>query len=197
MRILILDNYDSFVYNLKVYIHELGYYNVLIKRNDDISINEIENFDCIVLSPGPGIPEEAGILKELIHQYAKQKPIFGVCLGHQAIGEVFGAQLVNLDRVYHGVQTYIKVIEKARIFENIENTQKVGRYHSWVVQNLKFPSDLVITAVDEEGMIMAMKHKKYFIESVQFHPESVMTPFGKKMLSNFLIAAEQQITSRT
>ena len=191
MKILVLDNYDSFTYNLVQYLREISEHEICIFRNDAIELDAVNAYDAIVLSPGPGIPSEAGIMPELIKQYASQKPIFGVCLGHQAIGEAFGADLQNLSEVYHGLSTPIEVTDsEEEIFKDIAPRFEVGRYHSWVVKNKNFPSSLKITAVDEEGAIMALSHKVYCVRGVQFHPESVMTPEGKKMLSNFLKLAE-------
>ncbi len=192
MKILVLDNYDSFTYNLVQYLMEISDHEICVFRNDTIELDAVDDYDAIVLSPGPGIPSEAGIMPELIKQYASKKPIFGVCLGHQAIGEAFGADLENLSEVYHGLSTAVKVIDpEEEIFKDIAPRFEAGRYHSWVVKNKNFPSSLKITAVDEEDTIMALSHKVYCIKGVQFHPESVMTPEGKKMLSNFLKLAEE------
>ena len=186
MKILIFDNYDSFTYNLVHLIKELGYADVDVYRNDKISLVEIEKYDKIILSPGPGIPSEAGLLLPLIKEYADKKPILGVCLGHQAIGEAFGATLTNLEDVYHGVATEIKVTKPDYIFDGLENEIEVGRYHSWIVDNKNIPDCLEITAVDDNGQIMALRHKEYDIHGVQFHPESVLTPVGKTIVKNFL-----------
>ncbi|MFI3285964.1 MAG: aminodeoxychorismate/anthranilate synthase component II [Rikenellaceae bacterium] len=186
MKILILDNYDSFTYNLLHMVNDLGYHNVEVHRNDKISLNEVEKFDKIILSPGPGIPSEAGLLLPLITRYAPHKSILGVCLGHQAIGEAFGAKLENLAEVYHGVQSTIRVTTSESLFEHLDRELEVGRYHSWVVSTDQFPEELEVTAISEEGQIMALRHKSYDVRGMQFHPESVLTPEGKAILSNFL-----------
>jgi len=186
MKILVFDNYDSFTYNLVHIVKALGYKNVEVHRNDKIALEDIQQFDKIILSPGPGIPSEAGILLDVIKTYATQKPILGVCLGHQAIGEVFGGKLINLPKVFHGVATPIKIIIKDKIFEDLPEEFAVGRYHSWVVSNEDFPQELEITAVDEYGYIMALRHKKYNIKGVQFHPESILTEYGEDIIRNWL-----------
>ena len=183
-KILMIDNYDSFTYNLVHYLEDLDC-EVTVKRNDQLTLDEVEPFENIVLSPGPGIPDEAGLLKDIIKKYAPTKRIFGVCLGLQAIGEVFGGTLVNLDQVYHGVDTEITVTKDDPIFKGLPKTLQVGRYHSWVVDT-DVPEELVITSVDENGQIMSLRHKKYDVTAVQFHPESVLTPEGKQMLKNWL-----------
>ncbi|MFD2099546.1 anthranilate synthase component II [Flagellimonas iocasae] len=183
-KILMIDNYDSFTYNLVHYLEDLDC-EVTVKRNDQLTLDEIEPFDYIVLSPGPGIPDEAGLLKEIIKKYAPTKRIFGVCLGLQAIGEVFGGTLVNLDKVYHGVDTEITVTKDDPIFKGLPKTLQVGRYHSWVVDT-DVPDELEVTSVDENGQIMSLRHKTYDVTAVQFHPESVLTPEGKQMLKNWL-----------
>ena len=194
MKILVIDNYDSFTYNLVQYIEELIGDRLSVFRNDEISIDEVDAYDIIVLSPGPGLPKDAGIMPDLIKRYAGQKAILGVCLGHQAIGEAFGGQLHNLDRVYHGMEMPMKVVDKKEIlFEVIPERFMAGRYHSWVVQKSDLADCFVITAEDEEGRIMAMSHKDYLLKGVQFHPESVMTPYGKKMLANFLKEAGVEV----
>ncbi len=185
-RILIFDNYDSFTYNLVHLVKELGYTDVDVYRNDKIALDEVEKYDKIILSPGPGIPSEAGLLLPLIKEYAGKKPILGVCLGHQAIGEAFGATLTNLEDVYHGVATKIKITKPDYIFNSLENEIEVGRYHSWIVDNKNIPDYLEITAVDDNGQIMALRHKEYDIHGVQFHPESVLTPMGEIIVKNFL-----------
>lgn len=182
--ILVIDNYDSFTYNLVHYLEDLGC-EVVVKRNDQLSLEEVDAFEKIVLSPGPGIPNEAGLLKEIIAKYAPTKRIFGVCLGQQAIGEVFGGTLINLDEVYHGIATQIKIIEEDVIFEGIPKEIEVGRYHSWVVSP-NLPESLIATSIDENGQIMSLRHKKYDVCAVQFHPESVLTPEGKKILGNWV-----------
>lgn len=187
MNILILDNYDSFTYNLVHMIEEITGKLPDVFRNDEIPIAEIQHYDAIILSPGPGIPEEAGILKEVIKTYAGIKPIFGVCLGLQAITEVFGGTIENLNDVFHGVATEMKVVkEDSLIFKDIPSTFQAARYHSWIASNKNFPDSLEITAIDEDGSIMALRHKEFPIEAVQFHPESILTPEGKKMMQNFI-----------
>ncbi|WP_209406198.1 aminodeoxychorismate/anthranilate synthase component II [Pseudozobellia sp. WGM2] len=183
-KILVIDNYDSFTYNLVHYLEDLDG-EVTVKRNDQLTLEEVDAFDKIVLSPGPGIPDEAGLLKAIIERYAASKSIFGVCLGQQAIGEVFGASLINLDQVYHGISTKIKLIKEDVIFNGIPKEIEVGRYHSWVV-NPNLPDVLEATSVDENGQIMSLRHKTYDVCAVQFHPESVLTPEGKTMLKNWL-----------
>lgn len=192
-KILILDNYDSFTYNLVQMVEEIIGGQIDVYRNDQIGIKEVGQYDKIILSPGPGIPAEAGILLELIQTYANSKSILGVCLGHQAIGQAFGGQLVNLSKVYHGIKTPINLIPDLELsqsgndwFNALDSTIDVGRYHSWVVDEKIFPKELEITAVDASGMIMALRHRKFDIQGVQFHPESVLTPFGRKMLENWL-----------
>ncbi len=186
MKILIFDNYDSFTYNLVHLVKELGYNDVDVYRNDKISLEEIEKYDKIILSPGPGIPSEAGLLLPLIKEYANKKPILGVCLGHQALGEAFGATLANLEDVYHGVATKINIEKPDYIFDGLDNQIEVGRYHSWIVDNNDLPYCLEITATDNNGQIMALHHKEYDIHGVQFHPESVLTPMGETIIRNFL-----------
>lgn len=183
-----IDNYDSFTYNLVHYLEDLDS-EVTVKRNDQLTLDEVEPFDYIVLSPGPGIPDEAGLLKDIIKKYAPTKRIFGVCLGLQAIGEVFGGTLVNLDKVYHGVATTITVTKDDPIFKGLPKNLQVGRYHSWVVDP-NVPEVLEITSVDENGQIMSLRHKEYDVTAVQFHPESVLTPEGKQMLKNWLEKSE-------
>lgn len=185
MKIAVIDNYDSFTYNLVHYLEDLNA-NVTVFRNDEFELNELEKFDKILLSPGPGIPDEAGLLKDVIKKYASTKSIFGVCLGLQAIGEVFGGQLTNLEKVYHGVATKVTKTEDDFIFNNLPNKFEVGRYHSWVVSNENLPADLIVTSTDENGQIMSMKHTNFDVRGVQYHPESVLTPFGKKILENWL-----------
>lgn len=196
MKIVIIDNYDSFTYNLSHLVKELGA-EVTVLRNDAFQLNELEAFDKIILSPGPGIPSEAGLLLEVIRTYAGKKPILGVCLGEQAIGEAFGGKLTNLSEVFHGIQTPISIkkcqseskeTEMDYIFNGLPDEILVGRYHSWVVDTDGFPECLDITAVSREGFIMALKHKEYDIHGIQFHPESVLTPDGKTMIANFLNA---------
>ena len=195
MRILVLDNYDSFTYNLVQYIQELVGYKVDVFRNDAIALDDVEAYDKIVLSPGPGLPKDAGIMPELIKRYAPTKEILGVCLGHQAIGEAFGGTLHNIEKVYHGVATPIEVVNgQSLIFRGIPIRLEVGRYHSWIIEKKNLPAEFQITAVDVYGTIMAMRHRSYKVYGVQFHPESVLTPMGKAMLRNFLFPAEDQAT---
>ena len=184
-KILVIDNYDSFTYNLVHYLEDLDC-EVTVYRNDEFDIDEISVFDKILLSPGPGIPDEAGLLKAVIAKYAPTKSIFGVCLGQQAIGEVFGGTLSNLDKVYHGVATLVKtVVDDELLFEGLGNEFEVGRYHSWVV-NTDLPDVLEATSFDENGQVMSLRHKTYDVRGVQFHPESVLTPNGKKMIENWV-----------
>jgi len=185
METIIIDNYDSFTYNLAEYINELGF-KVDVVRNDKFSLGDIDRYDKIILSPGPGIPSEAGLLMDVIREYAPKKPIFGVCLGHQAIGEVFGGTLRNLDEVYHGVCTPANLFGNDYIFADIPHRIDVGRYHSWVVDTQNFPNCLEITAMSDDGCIMGLKHKQYDVHGIQFHPESILTPNGKQILNNFL-----------
>ncbi len=186
MKILVLDNYDSFTYNLVQMIEQIVNDKIDVFRNDKISLEEIEKYDKIILSPGPGIPEEAGILVSLIKKYAPAKSIFGVCLGQQAIAEAFGGTLINLSEIYHGVATESKQISEHKIFKDLPGTLEVGRYHSWAVNPENFPDELEITSVDKNGMIMSLKHKNYDVHAVQYHPESILTPKGKQILENFL-----------
>ena len=185
-KILVIDNYDSFVYNLVHYLESLNC-EVIVKRNDQLTLDEVANFDKILLSPGPGIPDEAGLLKPIIERFGATKSIFGVCLGQQAIGEVYGGTLRNLDEVYHGVATKIETtVDDALLFKGLNSSFDVGRYHSCVVAKNDFPKSLEITATDENGQIMALRHKQYDVRGVQFHPESVLTPDGMKMLENWV-----------
>lgn len=186
MKMLIFDNYDSFTYNLVHLVKELGYTEVDVYRNDKIELAEVAKYDKIILSPGPGIPSESGLLLSLIKTYAASKPILGVCLGEQAIAESFGGRLTNLENVYHGVATKVKIIGKDYIFEGLGNEIEVGRYHSWIVDKQDFPDCMEITAVDGNGQIMALRHKEYDVHGVQFHPESVLTSQGKTIVKNFL-----------
>ncbi len=184
--ILILDNYDSFTYNLYHLVKELGYNDIEVHRNDRIALEEVDRFDKIILSPGPGIPQEAGLLLPVISRYASSKSMLGVCLGHQAIGEAFGAGLTNLTDVYHGIQSQIRIIRPDTLFEGLNSDIHVGRYHSWVIGRDNFPQELEITAESAEGQIMAIRHQTYDVHGIQFHPESVLTPLGKNILENFL-----------
>lgn len=189
MKILILDNYDSFTYNLVHMVEDITNKMPDVFRNDEISIEEVGEYDLIMLSPGPGIPDEAGILKDVIRTYAGKKPIFGVCLGLQAITEVFGGEIINLDEVFHGVATKMKVTdENATIFKDVSETFLAARYHSWSASDKNFPSDLVVTARDEEGGIQALEHKIFPISAVQFHPESILTEVGEQIVRNFINA---------
>lgn len=185
MRIALIDNYDSFTYNLVHYLEDLGA-EVVVFRNDAFELQELENFNKIVLSPGPGLPDDAGLLKEVIKKYATTKDILGVCLGLQAIAEVFGGTLCNLEHVFHGVASEVECCEIDLLFEGLPTKFSVGRYHSWVVDRQTLPLSLVITTIDSNGSIMSLKHKELKVRGVQFHPESILTPFGKKMLKNWL-----------
>ena len=182
-KVLVIDNYDSFTYNLVHYMEDLDY-EVSVVRNDEFSMDFVEKFDKILISPGPGIPDEAGQTKELIKRFCSTKSIMGVCLGHQAIGEVFGGKLKNLDSVFHGVATDIKIVSEDKVFKNIPKKIKVGRYHSWVVEKLN--DNLEVLASDNDGNIMALRHKGYKVWGVQFHPESILTEYGKDILKNWL-----------
>ncbi|MFI3268981.1 MAG: aminodeoxychorismate/anthranilate synthase component II [Rikenellaceae bacterium] len=185
-RILLIDNYDSFVYNITHAIEKMGY-EVDVVRNDKITIDEVGKYDKILLSPGPGIPTEAGIMCDVIRRYGAEKSIFGICLGEQAIGEVYGATLTNLSNVFHGVATKMEVIAEDPIFEGVEESFEAGRYHSWCVSSEGLPEEIIVTAVDGvEGRIMAIRHRDYDVRGVQFHPESVMTAEGDKIISNWL-----------
>jgi anthranilate synthase component II len=191
MKILVFDNYDSFTYNLVHLVEKIIHEKVDVYRNDQIAMEKVKEYDRIILSPGPGIPEEAGLLLPLIKEYASSKSILGVCLGHQAIGEAFGGKLINLSSVFHGVATPVKVKGeklkvKSELFEGLPEIIEVGRYHSWVVSKENFPNELEITAEDENGMIMGLQHKKYDVQGVQFHPESVLTPMGEQIMRNWL-----------
>jgi anthranilate synthase component 2 len=198
MKILVFDNYDSFTYNLVHLVEKIIHQRVEVHRNDQIPLDEVKKFDKIILSPGPGIPSEAGLLLPLIKEYASSKPILGVCLGHQAIGEAFGGTLINLSRVYHGVATPVRIMNKnvngkngndiddRNLFRDLPSEFEAGRYHSWIVSEENFPNELSITARDENNYIMALQHKQYDVTGVQFHPESVLTPLGEKILRNWL-----------
>ena len=185
MKLVIIDNYDSFTYNLSHLVKELGA-EVTVLRNDQFKLEELETFDKIILSPGPGIPSEAGLLLDVIRTYAGRKPILGVCLGHQAIGEVFGGRLENLSEVFHGVATEGTQFHNDPIFSGLPSRLTMGRYHSWVVSKEDFPDCLEITAESDEGQIMALRHKTFEIHGIQFHPESVLTPEGRIIIKNFL-----------
>lgn len=187
MRILVFDNYDSFTYNLVHLVEKILHQRIDVFRNDQLPLEKVKEYDKIILSPGPGVPSEAGLLLPLIKEYAATKSILGVCLGHQAIGESFGGKLENLSTVYHGVATPVKLTDKKSVlFEGMPSQFEVGRYHSWIVAEKGLPEELEITARDDNGFIMAMQHKKYDVKGVQFHPESVLTPEGEKILRNWL-----------
>ncbi len=184
-KVLVIDNYDSFTYNLVHYLEDLDC-DVTVKRNDQLSIEEVEAYEKIILSPGPGIPDEAGLLKPIIAKYAPTKSILGVCLGQQAIGEVFGGSLSNLSEVYHGVATKIEVsVEDESLFNGLPKSFDVGRYHSWIVAS-PLPESLEATSFDENGQVMSLRHKEYDVRGVQYHPESVLTPHGKQILENWV-----------
>jgi anthranilate synthase component II len=186
-RILILDNYDSFTYNLFHLIQKITDSKIDVIRNDKIELDDVVGYDKIILSPGPGIPLDAGLLIPLIQRFAATKSILGVCLGHQAIAQALGGQIVNLKTVFHGVATTVlQEKESGYLFKGIPNTFKAGRYHSWVIDELNLPSSLIITARDEWGSIMAVQHKKYDLTGVQFHPESILSECGEQLLSNFI-----------
>jgi anthranilate synthase component 2 len=191
-KILVFDNYDSFTYNLVHLVEKITQQKVDVYRNDEIALEDVSAYDKIILSPGPGIPDEAGLLLPLIKMYAATKSILGVCLGHQAIGQAFGGKLTNLSTVYHGVATPINILHAAELskqhvlFDGLPQVIEVGRYHSWVVDAANFPIDLEVTAVDENGFIMGLQHKQYDVQGVQFHPESVLTPDGEKIIRNWL-----------
>ena len=183
-KVFVIDNYDSFTYNLVHYLEELNC-NVTVKRNDKFHLDELEDYPMILLSPGPGIPDESGLLKAAIRRFAPTKKILGVCLGQQAIGEVFGAELINLDKVYHGIATMVKITRKDILFKNLPDSFEIGRYHSWVVAT-PLPKDLIATSFDEQGQLMSLCHEKYDVRAVQYHPESILTPNGKKILENWI-----------
>lgn len=185
MKIVIIDNYDSFTYNLSHLVKELGA-EVTVLRNDKFELSQLEDYDRIILSPGPGIPSEAGLLLDVIRTYAGKKPILGVCLGHQAISEVFGAKLENLSEVFHGVATNGTQFETDELFADLPSRITMGRYHSWVVSKENFPECLEVTAESDEGYIMALRHRRFNIHGIQFHPESVLTPNGRQMLKNWM-----------
>lgn len=185
MNVLVIDNYDSFTYNLVHYLQDLGC-SVTVKRNDQLTLSDVKPFDKILLSPGPGIPDEAGLLKAIIKEYAPTKSILGVCLGQQAIGEVFGGSLTNLDQVFHGVATNVHVtVDDESLFKDLDKTIEVGRYHSWVVDP-NLPDVLEATSFDDNGQVMSLRHKTFDVKGVQYHPESVLTPKGKQILKNWI-----------
>ncbi|NQU87529.1 MAG: aminodeoxychorismate/anthranilate synthase component II [Mariniphaga sp.] len=187
MKIIVIDNYDSFTYNLVHAIKKISGLPVTVKRNDEVTINELQEYDKIVLSPGPGIPVEAGLLLDIIKAYAPTKSILGVCLGHQAIGEVFGARLLNMSKVLHGIATPVKITSRNTcLYENIADVFEAGRYHSWIVDSVGLPECFEVTALDDKGQVMSMKHKEYDLQGVQYHPESVLTPNGNEIIKNWL-----------
>ena len=183
-KIFLIDNYDSFTYNLVHYLEELNC-EVTVKRNDQFKLDELESYENILLSPGPGIPNESGLLKKAIEYFSPAKKILGICLGHQAIGEVFGGQLKNLDKVYHGISTPVNIVKNDALFKDLPKKFNVGRYHSWVVKT-PLPSELIATSFDDNGQLMSLRHKTYDVCSVQYHPESVLTPNGKKIIENWI-----------
>lgn len=191
MKILVFDNYDSFTYNLVHLVEKILHAKVEVHRNDQLPLEKVSGYDKIILSPGPGIPEEAGLLLPLIKEYASTKPILGVCLGHQAIGQAFGGTLTNLAEVFHGVATGMisgpaHGMAASRLFSGLPDNIQVGRYHSWIVSEENFPDELEVTAKDENGYIMALQHRKFDVQGLQFHPESVLTPAGEQILRNWL-----------
>lgn len=186
-KILVLDNYDSFTYNLVHYVEDILNQTIQVFRNDEIKLAEVENFDTIILSPGPGLPKDAGIMPDLIKKYASTKNILGICLGHQAIVESFGGQLYNLEKVYHGIATPVKIDNSQKIFQGMPDRLNVGRYHSWAVKNENLPDCFKITALDENNVVMGVQHMKYNLTGVQFHPESILTPEGHQMMRNWLL----------
>ena len=185
MKILVLDNYDSFTYNLVHILRDLGM-KLAVFRNDRIALEEVQSYDKILLSPGPGLPSQGGVMSEILKNYAQSKSILGVCLGHQAIGENFGARLHNLSAVFHGMVTSIDVVEDDPIFSKIPKSFDVCRYHSWVIEDKKLPKDLVVTTRDAEGTIMSVKHRSLDVRGVQFHPESIMTEYGIQIMKNWI-----------
>jgi len=186
MKIVVLDNYDSFTYNLVHALRKFEGVTVDVRRNDEIGENEADGYDKIVFSPGPGLPEEAGLMPLIIRKYAGKKPMLGVCLGHQAIGESFGGTLENMNDVLHGIATPITIVAKSYIFENMPEVFEAGRYHSWIVERNSIPEVLEITSLDNEGRIMSFQHKEFDIQGVQFHPESILTPIGEQILENWV-----------
>jgi anthranilate synthase component 2 len=187
MKILVLDNYDSFTYNLVHYVEEIINDTVDVRRNNEISLEEVDGYDKIILSPGPGIPDEAGILKPLIAKYGATKSILGVCLGCQAIAEVYGGSIRNLNTVYHGIATPVKVLERnEKLFDGLPDQFLAGRYHSWVVNDNGLPAELMVTSRDNDGHIMGLMHKTHNVRGVQFHPESILTEYGKEMIRNWI-----------
>jgi len=186
-KILVIDNYDSFTYNLVHYINQVSGHEPDVFRNDEIALGDVEEYEKILISPGPGLPVEAGICLDLITQYAQSKCILGICLGHQAIGEAFGGTLVNLDRVYHGLATPVTIMEPGDpLFRNIPAVILAGRYHSWVVNNIGLPDCLAVTCRDENGLIMGISHRQFDVRGLQFHPESVLTEYGFEIMRNWI-----------
>jgi len=186
MNILLIDNYDSFTWNLHQLLLKSGCKKVTVVKNDEVYIDQFEDADALVFSPGPGLPAEAGSMKSIIKQYSGQKKILGICLGHQAIAEVYGARIVPATEIFHGTSTELDIIERTHIFSGMPEIVKVGRYHSWVVSTENFPDSLLITATDHKGVIMAFRHKTEDTTGVQFHPESILTPLGEKMIRNWI-----------
>ena len=186
MKILVIDNYDSFTYNLVHALKKFEGVTVDVKRNDEVAEGEPDLYDKIVFSPGPGLPEEAGLMLSIIKNYAGKKPMLGVCLGHQAIGESFGGKLQNMNKVLHGIATPITVVAKSYLFDGLPLTFDAGRYHSWIVEKDSLPEVLEITSIDKEGRIMSFQHREFDIQGVQFHPESILTPLGEKILENWV-----------
>lgn len=186
MKLLVLDNYDSFTYNLVHYIEKVSGMRPDVFRNDKINVEDAGRYEKILLSPGPGIPSEAGILVELIRRYAPTKSILGICLGQQAIGEVFGGKLMNLDSVFHGVATEMEVTADDPLFRDIPKKFMAGRYHSWVVDEKSFPAELEVTVRDQQGLVMGLRHRKFDVRGVQFHPESILTEHGEQMIKNWI-----------
>ncbi|MFT7612303.1 MAG: anthranilate synthase component 2 [Parvicellaceae bacterium] len=186
MKIIVIDNYDSFTYNLVQYVKDVSGYDVVVKRNDQITLDELAEFDKILISPGPGVPENAGITKALISRYAESKSILGVCLGMQAIAEVFGGEIENLSEVHHGVASMIKITGKDSLFKEVPSETEVGRYHSWAMKSDLIPEEIEVLATSSDDCIMAIRHRTFDVKGVQFHPESVLTPFGKQMIKNWI-----------
>jgi anthranilate synthase component II len=190
MKILLLDNYDSFTFNLVHLVEQVSDYEVIVRRNNEIELSEFEAFDKIILSPGPGLPGEAGVMLDFIKQYYRSKSILGVCLGHQAIALSFGGELFNLETVFHGVATATQVVSDDELFRAIPKTFTSGRYHSWMVNKLQLPSELLVTATDSEGNCMALKHREFDLRGVQFHPESILTEYGAQLMTNWLSSSK-------
>ena len=184
-EVLVIDNYDSFTYNLVEYVRKCGF-KVDVFRNDEIPLQQIETYNTIILSPGPGVPQEAGLLKKIIEEYGEKKKILGVCLGMQAIAEVYGCELENMSQVFHGVATPISIIKEDDLYNDLPIHFHVGRYHSWSVSKMNFSKNLEITSMDNNGIIMSIKHKYYKVHGVQYHPESILTEHGMKIIKNFL-----------